>query len=79
MKILIRDQSEERYLGQRDIWVTEVDKARDFRQGKEAISHAMSHGLSEVDLLYVFADPDYNFALPLPSAPRFLSGKPHRD
>jgi len=79
MKILLRDKCQERYLGQRDSWVTDVGEARDFRQGKDAISHAILRGFAGVDLLYVFSDSKYNFALPLPPTPPPLAGKPHRD
>jgi hypothetical protein len=72
MKILIRDAIQNRYLDQRNEWVAEVDKARDFQQGKAAISHAKRLGLNGIDLFYVFPNPQYNFGTPLEAheAPR---------
>ena len=65
MKILIRDANQNRYLDQRDKWVADVDKARDFQQGKTAISHAKRLGLNGIDLFYVFPNPQYNFGTPI--------------
>lgn len=65
MKILIRDANQSRYLDIRDKWVADMDKARDFGRGKEAISHAKNLGLNGIDLFYVFPNPMYNFGTPL--------------
>ena len=64
MKILIRDTAQNRYLDKSDKWVTDVDKARDFQQGKAAISHARKLELNGIDLFYVFPNPLYNFGTP---------------
>ena len=65
MKIVIRDHSRGLYLARKNRWVTDLKKAKDFQSGVAAIAEIRRNKLSGVDLLHVFPDQKYNFAVPL--------------
>ena len=65
MKILIRDKAHGLYLAERDRWVADLDQARDFKTGVNALDHLLGNKITGVDLLHVFPDQKHNFAVPL--------------
>jgi hypothetical protein len=67
MKIFIRDKIKKLYLTTDDQWTADVNQARDFKEGGDAISHAAEYGLTDIELYYAFPEKTDNFVLPLQS------------
>lgn len=43
-------------------WAIGINSARDFIRGADAISFAMMNGLSDIEVLHAFPEPQYNFS-----------------
>jgi hypothetical protein len=59
MRILIRNVTTRLYLNSGD-WVEDIDQARDFEVGPDAIVFAVTHHLNNFEIIYAFPNPDYN-------------------
>jgi hypothetical protein len=61
MKVLIRDVKTGFYLTQ-DGWAAEVNTARDFERGADAISFAMRNALKDIEIVHAFPEGEFNFS-----------------
>jgi hypothetical protein len=41
-------------------WTEDIDQARDFEIGPDAITFAVEHDLNDFELIYAFPNPQYN-------------------
>jgi hypothetical protein len=55
-----------------DQWTKDINAAHDFKGSVAAIQCASLHGLTNVEVVHAFSDPNYNFS----SQPMSFSGKP---
>ena len=60
MRILLRNVNTRLYLNSGD-GMDHVGQVCEFKSGGEAIAFAVEHHLSEVEIMYAFPDPHYNF------------------
>ena len=60
MRILLRNTNTELYMNSGD-WIEDVGQACEFKSGGDAITFAVEHHLSNVEVIYAFPDPKYNF------------------
>ena len=60
MKILLRNTNTELYMNSGD-WIEDVGQACDFKSRGDAIMFAVEHHLSDVEIIYAFPNPEYNF------------------
>lgn len=60
MRILLRNVSTGLYLNSGDE-MKEAGPACDFKSGGDAITFAAVHRLSNVEIIYSFPEPEYNF------------------
>jgi hypothetical protein len=61
MRIYIRQLGTGLYLNSNE-WVADIDKARDFKKGCDAIKFIVDEGLNNVEVIHAFSDPQYNFS-----------------
>ena len=59
VRILIRNVYTKLYLNSGD-WIEDIDQARDFEIGTDAIAFAAAHHLINFEIIYAFANPQYN-------------------
>jgi hypothetical protein len=60
MRILLRNVNSGLYMNSADR-MEDVDQACEFKSGVEAITFAVEHHLSDVEIIYAFLNPEYNF------------------
>jgi len=61
MRIYIRQLGTGLYLNSSE-WVDDVTKARDFKNGSNAIKFIVEEDLHNVEIIHAFSDPKYNFS-----------------
>jgi len=64
-KILIRNKARHRYLSAANTWVRTTARARDFQSPMTAIAHVVANELKGIELVYVFPNEAYQFAVPV--------------
>jgi len=67
MKILLRNRRTGLFYGANGQWVTDFDRAYDFKTSLSAVRHVVATHLDSVEFVYSFSDPRENFILPGPS------------
>ena len=60
MKILLRDVNTGLYMNSGD-WIEDVGQACEFKSGGDAIRFAVKQHLSDIEIIYAFPNPEYNF------------------
>jgi hypothetical protein len=63
MKILLRDQGTGRYYRSGSDWTCLAKEAAAFCCGSRAFGQALKLGLPNVEVVYTFEDPKYNFTI----------------
>jgi hypothetical protein len=60
MKIMLRNVNTRLYMNSGH-WIEDVSQACGFKSGGDAITFAATHHLSNVEIVYSFPEPEYNF------------------
>jgi len=68
MIILLQNVDTLAFAGNNGDWTPDRASAREFTSGHEAVLHCVSHGLSQVQVVYEFPEPEMNFTLRLSTA-----------
>ncbi len=66
MKVLLKLKGEERYLAQSGGWTASRAEAQDFKSYLAVLDYQREHKLGNVEALYSFEDPQYDFILTVP-------------
>ena len=65
MKVFLKLSGEERYLASPASWTSAVNEARDFKSFLAALDYCREHNIMNVEAVFWFDDPVYNFVLKL--------------
>ena len=44
-------------------WMNDIEQAHDFKRGVDAVEFVKQHNLKNVELVYAFPDPRYDFSI----------------
>lgn len=68
MRVVLRDTRTGLYLRDRESWTDDIQQAQPFRHSAEAMDKARNGGLTGLEVLLVFEEPQFNVPLPLPGS-----------
>jgi hypothetical protein len=70
MRVLIKVIGKELYLARSKTWTTRITAARDFRSCCAALDYLHDHPTWNIELLYCFDQPDFNFVVEFAKFPK---------
>jgi hypothetical protein len=69
MKVLLRNRKTKQYVGGVEEWTQERKLARDFGRSGQAIKFAVDKGLSDMEAVLTFDDPQYDIGILISPGP----------